>query len=384
MVYFYALKVVARLGTAEVPGHLQDPSRDGPQLGHGKDYRYPHAYREHWVAQQYLPTQLQGAHFYRPGELGWEGTIAETLRNRRELQFAAGAEAAEEVLTARGRHIDAETHFQRRARADAAGAVVAVRDRIVELLQTLSHHRVLVLDSAPQLVVPTLIPQCREGELVVVTANKEAAQWVAELGASLTEVEQPRVVTSDPAEYLQAISLNSGNEEPPFERISLRTSAAMIAALREPSRREQILTGLSHSARAEARLVCFGPDWSAPSGLSALAAHHGHNQLSQLLHDAERAATRELTPAAVSFPPVERWTLIADEVLKVEERRLLTTAEIDAWLAPGASLSAYLSEDALEESRRILHTIVESSVGSALSWTRAYRILLATPVTPPG
>ena len=33
--------------------------RDGA-AGDGAGYRYPHAYAEHWVEQQYLPTALQG------------------------------------------------------------------------------------------------------------------------------------------------------------------------------------------------------------------------------------------------------------------------------------------------------------------------------------
>jgi putative ATPase len=45
---------------AEVPNHLKDANRDKKGLGHGAGYFYPHAYRDHWVAQQYLPSSLQG------------------------------------------------------------------------------------------------------------------------------------------------------------------------------------------------------------------------------------------------------------------------------------------------------------------------------------
>ena len=54
----------------EVPTHLKDASRDAEGFGHGAGYLYPHAYRDHWVAQQYLPTHLQGKIFYEPGALG--------------------------------------------------------------------------------------------------------------------------------------------------------------------------------------------------------------------------------------------------------------------------------------------------------------------------
>jgi len=84
----------------EVPNHLKDPSRDGKGLGHGKGYRYPHAYRDHWVAQQYLPDGLRGATFYQPGSLGFERGIQEKLASLRERSTgrprgAAGTEERE-------------------------------------------------------------------------------------------------------------------------------------------------------------------------------------------------------------------------------------------------------------------------------------------------
>ncbi len=60
MGYFEAARAVEESAAADdVPVHLRDPSRDRKGLGHGKGYRYPHAFREHWVPQQYLPDGLQ-------------------------------------------------------------------------------------------------------------------------------------------------------------------------------------------------------------------------------------------------------------------------------------------------------------------------------------
>ena len=87
MGYFEALRAVENGQPDEVPGHLKDASRDRKGLGHGKGYRYPHAFREHWVKQQYLPDALQGLYFYRPGELGFEREVKERLeklRSRKE------------------------------------------------------------------------------------------------------------------------------------------------------------------------------------------------------------------------------------------------------------------------------------------------------------
>ncbi len=87
--FFDALRMVEQEREGEVPTHLKDASRDAEGFGHGAGYLYPHAYRDHWVAQQYLPTHLQGKIFYEPGALGYEQSIRQQVVRRREAQLAA-------------------------------------------------------------------------------------------------------------------------------------------------------------------------------------------------------------------------------------------------------------------------------------------------------
>ncbi len=82
--YFEALKNV-EAERAEVPTSLKDGSRDGKGFGHGQGYLYPHAFREHWVAQHYLPASLLGRVFYEPTESGWERNISAEVWRRRDL-----------------------------------------------------------------------------------------------------------------------------------------------------------------------------------------------------------------------------------------------------------------------------------------------------------
>jgi putative ATPase len=77
--FFDALGHVEKEQTADVPNHLKDASRDRKGLGHGEGYQYPHAYRDHYVAQQYLPEPMQGTYFYQPTDQGYEKFIRQRL-----------------------------------------------------------------------------------------------------------------------------------------------------------------------------------------------------------------------------------------------------------------------------------------------------------------
>jgi putative ATPase len=84
MAFFDALNTVAQSASDDVPNHLRDASRDKKGFGHGKGYLYPHAYRDHWVAQQYLPDHLKGQTFYQPGDIGYERHVKERIERYRK------------------------------------------------------------------------------------------------------------------------------------------------------------------------------------------------------------------------------------------------------------------------------------------------------------
>ena len=77
--FFDALNYVEREQSGDVPNHLKDASRDHKGLGHGKGYQYPHAFRDHYVPQQYLPDEMQGVFFYKPEGIGYEKKIKERI-----------------------------------------------------------------------------------------------------------------------------------------------------------------------------------------------------------------------------------------------------------------------------------------------------------------
>ncbi len=64
-----ALAAVRQSGDLPVPLHLRNaPTSLMKEMGYGADYKYPHDYPGHYVAQQYLPDALTGTRFYHPAD----------------------------------------------------------------------------------------------------------------------------------------------------------------------------------------------------------------------------------------------------------------------------------------------------------------------------
>ena len=77
--FFSALEHVEKERSEDPPNALKDGSRDKKGLGHGVGYKYPHAYQDHYVPEQYLPGGMQGTYFYEPSDQGFEAKLASRL-----------------------------------------------------------------------------------------------------------------------------------------------------------------------------------------------------------------------------------------------------------------------------------------------------------------
>ncbi|MBI2756401.1 MAG: replication-associated recombination protein A [Chloroflexi bacterium] len=94
--YDAAREAVQRMRNEPVPLHLRNaPTTLARQLGHGRDYVYPHDHAfddpTQW-AQEYLPEGLWGTRFYVPSDAGAEGTLArERLSRVADLRAQARA-----------------------------------------------------------------------------------------------------------------------------------------------------------------------------------------------------------------------------------------------------------------------------------------------------
>lgn len=64
-----ALEKVAQTGDLPVPLNIRNaPTGLMKELGYGKDYKYAHDFADHFVLDEYLPSAISGAAFYKPQE----------------------------------------------------------------------------------------------------------------------------------------------------------------------------------------------------------------------------------------------------------------------------------------------------------------------------
>lgn len=73
--------------SAKVPLHLRNaPTKLTRELGFGKGYLYPHDYPGNFVAQSYLPEEVEIKTFYTPGNNAHEARIKEKLDKQKNLE----------------------------------------------------------------------------------------------------------------------------------------------------------------------------------------------------------------------------------------------------------------------------------------------------------
>lgn len=201
--FFAALESVEASGAAEVPRHLKDASRDGDDLGHGAGYAYPHAYRDHWVAQRYLPAELAERTFYEPGSLGWEGERVSRLAERRLQQAALQDDDGHDPWSAAGRLVGASGWVRRAERASDA-SYEPLLDAVAEAAAVGRTDRVLIDGDGAFLFIPRFASLVPEGILVVRGSSARLAATALVLGLrgdrfAEWPIDAPTFVTVDTA-----------------------------------------------------------------------------------------------------------------------------------------------------------------------------------------
>lgn len=73
-----ALEDLENMTIDDIPMHLKDAHYGGAsKMGRGIEYKYPHAYENHYVKQQYLPDNIKNKVYYEYGDNNMEKTTKE-------------------------------------------------------------------------------------------------------------------------------------------------------------------------------------------------------------------------------------------------------------------------------------------------------------------
>ncbi len=348
--FFDALGVVEKEREADVPNHLKDGNRDKEGFGHGEGYLYPHAYRDHWVAQQYLPNALQGKVFYQPGELGHERAIRADVARRREAQLAAMVESDSdphlEVLTTSPTNRARDAWLQRTV-ANSGRQLGGLRDRLFEMAGIQRHHLILDANAGSGLLTWEAARRAPEGGVWALAADETTGEALRQQAARMPEIERPAVLVGEPAELDYLLALR-GEEDVHFDRIFGRN----ILSSSRPDR-------LADRSRLETCQV-FATRL-LPTGRLVLAQSiPRHTQrLYNLVEWGRDAKLRDKVIAAEEAiynnpdDPLVNWDVddlvatletagFTDIRVTVEEQteeRLITTAHLDRWFgSPSPSL----------------------------------------------
>ncbi|HEX6384883.1 MAG TPA: AAA family ATPase [Anaerolineae bacterium] len=225
MAFFDALETVEKEREADVPVHLKDGNRDSQGFGHGQGYLYPHAYRDHWVAQQYLPEALQGKVFYQPSDHGYERQIRDEVARRREAQLAAMLEleigdwrlGIGEVLTTSPVNRAREAWLQRTV-SEAGRNLGQVRDKVFDLAAVQRHHLVLDVNAGSGLLTWEAVRRAPEGGVWALTADQQAGEALRQQAQRLPDLERPAVLIGEPDELEYLLTLR-GEDDIRFDRI---------------------------------------------------------------------------------------------------------------------------------------------------------------------
>ena len=205
LAFFDALSDVEKEKDNEVPNHLKDASRDGEGFGHGEGYMYPHSYKDHWVAQQYLPTALQGKVYYKPSNMGYEGKIREEVLEKREAQLeAVGDELFVENLTFTPKDRKRDKWIER-AIGDRANILLTLTKRLYSGIDVPRHGNVLVLNASHGLMLYPLMKKNPEGSSIAQVKTKDQKDVIDHFSLDLEEILRPQVYVSNPKDVFDIL-----------------------------------------------------------------------------------------------------------------------------------------------------------------------------------
>jgi len=339
--FFDALKAVEKEQT-EVPNHLKDANRDGESLGHGEGYLYPHAYRDHWIAQQYLPDELIGRVFYTPGYTGYEEKIRNEVLAKRETQLAAIHEAAEGK-----KGTFTVEDWQARTEGSSAEILEQIRDTIIGLANLSADDRVLVYRADGGLLLWPSTRITLNGCTAGIFEHQEALQSAQRYAETFEFLNRPIMtvlpVCTHPSEKTPAVTQLDEKAAPPSDSKALFPELAFDVVLSyNPAATADGFTAffsrIAQEHTAGARIIFAFVLPQQGLRLSALlpsdeSVNHFSAAEAAFFSDSRntRTAWTENTIADIAEKAGYRVQLL--KKVDYQEKRLVTQAELGRWFS---------------------------------------------------
>jgi putative ATPase len=384
MGFFDALAAVEREREEDVPLHLRDANRDKHSFGHGSGYLYPHSYREHWVAQQYLPNSLQGQVFYQPSDRGYEDAIQQQVARRREEQLASLVEgigvALPEVLTF-GPTNFAQDRWLQRTLSQVGEQLGWVRDRLFSLTQPQRHHLILDLNAGSGLLTWEALRRVPEGGVYACVRTANDAKALKEQASALPELSRPVVLQSSLANLPNALAECSNIQ---FDHILGRN------ALLQEGDRLSILNSLIQLLRPDGSLTLAETIPRHTQRLYRLLdSERFSKKLLNRLIKAEESIYANPSDLMVNWDVDELRSLFHTANLTVEIQVEQTQTDIhitshllERWFQPGESRPSYADHlsKALSESevKTVRELFVKHLLNQMVKWEGAIAFIQAS------
>ena len=364
-------------------------TRDKKGFGHGAGYLYPHAYRDHWVAQQYLPGSLQGQVFYQPSSQGYEAGIQGQVARRREAQLAALVESNSErslpeALTYGSTDAQQDRWLQR-ATGVLGEQLGGVRDRLFKTLNPQRHHILLDLNASTGLLTWEAVRQVPEGGVFSCVKSAKDYDALVEQSAMLDELARPEILKIQEENWLSAIkqqNIKKPSLPVAFDGIVGRN--VLMALESKQAVIEQFKQLLSPSGN----LVLAESVPSRGQRLSQLLdSSQIDNALFTRLTDAEAQLFCNPDDAMVNWdvPDLQEYFEAAKltcniEVATFQTPLLITSELLERWLGTGGKYHEMLVAQGLDsdDTEHIRRHFTQQLINQTVAWHRSIAFIQAT------
>ncbi|HLU82555.1 MAG TPA: AAA family ATPase [Trueperaceae bacterium] len=395
--FFDALAAVQNEREVEVPDHLKDANRDAEGLGHGEGYAYPHAFRDHWVAQQYLPEALQGKLFYQPSDVGHEATVGVEVQRRREAQLAAMLEATDQApkatRSAAGRPLmerSADKWLERTV-SRTGERLAAIRDQIFTFAAVDRHSTVLDLKAGTGLLTWEALRRAPEGQVWALTAEEDNASTLRQMAANLPELQRPQVAVAYPQDALSAVALDRFDAIVGRNVVSDLLSSAIegVEAAASDAALTTYFSSLGSLLARSGILVLAEPDARMAQRLYRLVELDNESLLAALMAAEEGIYAALATPTPETVSAAARAAGLHEVRIKSRSfmsREWLTRATVAGWFETNAAAPTYAdhlrSSLTGEQVDTVRSAFLRQVADSESAWTVTYYFLIAQAAAP--